>query len=532
MIDNIYFDKVSYDGFSSVFLMINSKHDEKQCSIEIYNLDKLIKEIKFSLYIGLNKIDLGSYDNKLAGYITYLKVGKEEYKQAFSIDPNLEIIRYGFLSDFNKFDENDDIKWMRDNHINYVQFYDWSYHHDEMVSPTIEYKDSMGKLNNLEVIKNKIETCNKYGMKTMAYGPVYAATKEYFLSHKEQAYYSYEDKPLTFIDTFYFMNINKKSNWVNHIISQYEESIKQVGFSGIHLDTYGYPKRALDYNNEVNNLEKDLPIFLEEVSTNLNKASLIFNNVGAWPLGKILDCNQSAIYIEVWPPYDSYYHLRELINKSKASGKSVILAAYISSFRLDRERAFYNALLSTFYINSLGATHLFLGEEGCVITQGYYCDYSKLRDYEKDKIKQYQDFFVAVQQIIYDKSLKDVTMTHCGWDNEEYQIEGNYSLTASSNKISVVIKSNGKKHLISLVNLENNDDKWNLGKDEPNNSSTLFIKVGVLGSVKNVYFADPENDNIVKTLEFNMSRSSRSAIIEFEVPSFKVGSLIWFEEDY
>ena len=112
------------------------------------------------------------------------------------------------------------------------------------------------------------------------------------------------------------MNINKKSNWVNHIISQYEESIKQVGFSGIHLDTYGYPKRALDYNNEVNNLEKDLPIFLEEVSTNLNKASLIFNNVGAWPLGKILDCNQSAIYIEVWPPYDSYYHLRELINKS------------------------------------------------------------------------------------------------------------------------------------------------------------------------------------------------------------------------
>ena len=198
MIDNIYFDKVSYDGFSSVFLMINSKHDEKQCSIEIYNLDKLIKEIELSLYIGLNKIDLGSYDNKLAGYITYLKVGKEEYKQAFSIDPNLEIIRYGFLSDFNKFDENDDIKWMRDNHINYVQFYDWSYHHDEMVSPTIEYKDSMGKLNNLEVIKNKIETCNKYGMKTMAYGPVYAATKEYFLSHKEQAYYSYEDKPLTF----------------------------------------------------------------------------------------------------------------------------------------------------------------------------------------------------------------------------------------------------------------------------------------------------------------------------------------------
>ena len=48
-----------------------------------------------------------------------------------------------------------------------------------------------------------------------------------------------------------------------------------------------------------------------------------------------------------------------------------------------------------FIFNSLGATHLFLGEEGCVITQGYYCDYSKLRDYEKDKYKTISRLFCS-----------------------------------------------------------------------------------------------------------------------------------------
>ncbi|MFA6709588.1 MAG: glycoside hydrolase family 66 protein [Fusobacterium sp.] len=530
MINKLYFDKANYNNLDNIKLFLDSDNKRKVL-IEIYKFDEKVSSFSIELSTGLNTINLGPFDSVIAGYRVFINCDEKLYTAVFSIDSKQEIIRYGFLSDFEKEDNDYDISWMKDNHINYVQFYDWSYHHDDMVAKTIEYNDSMGKANNLNVIKNKIISCQNNGMKAMAYGPIYAATKEYYNNHKEDAYYAIENKPLSFIDTFYFMNISKDCNWRNHIINEYNKSISKVGFDGIHLDTYGYPKRALDYNGDVKELDSEILSFLEQVSTDLDDAKLIFNNVGAWPLTKEIGDTQSAVYIEVWPPYESFYNLREIINKAKENYKPVIISAYIASFRLDRERALYSALFTTFYINSIGATHLFLGEEGCVITQGYYCDYSKLRDFEKDIIKRYQDFFVSYQDIIYDKRLKDVTMTHCGWDNQEYIVEGNYSLTAEKNHISVNIRANKNKHLISLINLENNDNFWNLGKEEPLLSSKLKFKVQVLKSVSKLYLLDPENNSYLPiALDYKQYKGDRSNVIEFEVPPFKLGSIVYIEE--
>lgn len=530
MINYIYSDKASYTTKEPIYLIIESNIEKVICDIEIYNLEKKVQSFKVNLKLGTNKINIGLYEKDLSGYLIVVKCDNKIYTTAFSIDSNNSIIRYGFLSDFNKMDDNFDIKWLNLNHINYVQFYDWSYRHDNMVPPVKTFKDAMGKNNNLDVIKNKINTCKGFGMKPMGYGPIYAATKEYYLTHKDQAYYQKGKRPLTFIDIFYFMNIENEQ-WVSHIIEEYKKSIEKVGFLGIHLDTYGYPKRALDSYGEVKYLDYEIPKFLDKVSKKLFPHSLIFNNVGAWPLKKLNNKNQIATYIEVWPPYETFYHLKELINKAKNLSKPVVLAAYLQSFRLDRDRAFYNALLVNFFINSQGATHLFLGEEKCVITQGYYCDYSHLEKDEAKILKHYQDFYVMYQELLFDDSLKDVTMTHCGWDNEEYQIEGNYSLTSQPNKISVVLRTNGKKHLICLLNLENNDEVWNKGKNEPSLSSPLLVKIQVFKNVENVYFADPDtNLGRVQKLKFSRVTGKRSDIIEVEIPHFKVGSILWLEE--
>lgn len=532
MKNNIYLEKASYNGKSPVNLIVENSESVESCVIEVFELDKLVKSMNYDLLVGLNTICLGCFEHKLAGYRIILKYLNKIYTQVISIDPDDSIVRYGFLSDFEKFDNDEDIKWMNANHLNYIQFYDWSFRHHKMIPPQTIFSDAMGKKCNLDVVKKKIESCKKRNMKPIAYGPVYAASKEFYENNRKDAYYSQPNKPLTFIDIFYFMNISEKSSWPKHIISQYKECINEVGFLGLHLDTYGYPKRALDYENKVNYLENDLPKFLNQVSKELKDAPLIFNNVGAWPLEKMTGVDQKAIYIEVWPPYDTFYNLKELINKAKEGLKPVILSAYISSFRTDRERALYNALLTTFYINTLGATHLYLGEEGAVITQGYYCDYTKLRKNEKLLIQKYQDFFVAYQQILFDNSLKDVTMTHCGWDNEEYIITGNYSLSSNENKISVVIRTNGKTHLISLLNLENNDNKWNSPKEEPSLSSNLEIQVQVFKKVENVYFANPESESyFAQKLDFIRKTGTRSDIVKFKVPTFKVGSIVFFEEE-
>jgi len=526
-----YTNKASYKNKDSVLLLIEAASNIKNAQLTVYQLNEIIIRKEIIITSGLTEINLGQFTDNLSGYYATLKIENNLFTTAFSIDSDEKIIRYGFLCDFEKSSFNSDIKWMNLMNLNYIQFYDWSYTHHQFISEENEYKDMMGKKNNLKVIMDKILECKKCGMRPMAYGPVYAADKTFYETHKESAYYSHEKEPLTFIKIFYLMNIGLDCSWYQNIISQYKKSIDKIGFSGIHMDTYGYPKRALDSKGKIRDLEKDFPIFVDKVSKEIPHIPLIFNNVGAWPLGKIMDCKQKAIYIEVWPPFETYYHLRQLIEKASLSGKPIILAAYIAAFRCDRPNALYSALFATFCINTLGATHLFLGEEGCVITQGYYCDYEKLNNLELANIKTYQDFFVFYQQLLFNPKLKDITMTHCGGDNQEYVIRGNYSLTCESEKISVIIRSDGKTHLIILENLENNNNKWNKGKIEPKISSQLTFEIQVFKKIESVYSAIPNSKNFLPSkLDFIRKKGPHSDLICFKTPKFKVGTIIWFKE--
>ena len=86
-------------------------------------------------------------------------------------------IRYGFLSDFSPLDaDTADVAWMRDLHLNAVQFYDWMYRHDKLLPPGEQYDDPMGRATDLRVIAKKIEACKACGIRPLAYGAVYAAT--------------------------------------------------------------------------------------------------------------------------------------------------------------------------------------------------------------------------------------------------------------------------------------------------------------------------------------------------------------------
>jgi dextranase len=529
MITNIYSDKAIYNSSDSVNLIIQSDDKIKDAIIEIYSLNLLIKKIYLDINCGLNKINIGRYNTKFGGFKSLLRFDDKVYSTSFTIDDDNKVVRYGFLCDFEDEESNDDIDWMNTLNINYVQFYDWGYKPNQLVSDDDVYQDLMGKKIDKNIVRDKINYCREHSMKSMAYGPIYAADECYFNLNKEEGYYAAKNIPLTFIEKFYFMNISLKCNWVNHIVEQYKECIDKMKFSGIHLDTYGYPKRALDSLGEVCHLKDDIPIFLDHVSKELKDASLIFNNVGAWPMGKVLDFKGDSIYVEVWSPYDSFYDLKQIINTCRSGGKSTILAAYIAPFRLDRDHAIYSALLSTFYINTLGSTHLFLGERGCALTQGYYNDYTKLKDSELSIIKDFQDFFVSYEELLYDETMLDVTMSNCGGDNEEYRIKGNYSLTSQSNKISVIIRCNERRHLISLLNLEGNDEKWNESKVEPSLSSELEFEIQTFNDINSIYYATPYMKKS-QELDFSCKLGERGNIIKLEVPPFKVGMIIWFEE--
>lgn len=522
-----------------------------EAEIEISYLNKLIKKLSCTLKNGVNIIPLEGFSTAFSGYGVDLSIIDSINKTfmaqtAFDVVDKVErSMRYGFLSDFKLEDgENHrDIESLRKFHINMVQFYDWSYRHDNLVAPTTHYKDMMGKEINLDTVKGKIQTAKDLGMNSMAYGAIYAASKEFYEKHPDWAFYTSCGDVFKFIDTFYIMNILKECPWHHHIIEQYHRAIDEVGFSGIHMDTYGFPKTAYSkYKGESKlvRLDEEFASLIDDTKAALSHCDkdtyLIFNNVGNWPVAPVSKANQSAIYIEVWNPYNRYLHIKQIISDAKAAcdnKKPVILAAYLAPFRLeDSKRAGYAAYILTAAIVSNGGYHLLLGEENAVLTQGYYVDHSFLQPEQVTVMRNYYDFMIRYMNLFYNDRMKDVSMTHIGWDNYEYQCSfDNWSSYGEADKVWLNIRENEDFKCISMVNLCGcKDDLWNKGKDKPVPQEKLEFTVHVDKDIKGVYYASPDKgDTKSYPLEFTYLTNDKGKFIRFEVPYLEIWSLVYIE---
>ena len=441
------------------------------------------------------------------------------------------VVRYGFLSDFLPEDDRD-VEALAKYHIDHVQFYDWSWRHDTLVAPSDQYQDMMGKKNQLSVIRQKIAACHERGMLAMAYGAVYAASRSFWEQHRDWGLYSATDHPMTFIDTFYYMDL--ESPWRLRLMEQYRSAITQCGFDGIHMDTYGEPKKAHNVWGEHRCLEQEFAPLIEDTGAFLRDSGittphLIFNNVGTWPVEKTRDASQDAVYMELWAPMDRYRHLRQAAQLSE--NRPCVLAAYPAPFRTDTpERALYSELFLSFAIALLGATQLFLGENNAVVTQGYYADYSLLNPDQQKWIKRYQDFFVRYEELLYNSTMRDVTWTHCGGDNLEYRFEFPFSVDGEAEKIWLTLRENESYKLIGLINLcGNDDDHWNAGKDAPVEQRSLTVHV-LADSPCGVWYASPDMENGHSLpLTFKNCNTNLGNEITFVVPKLINCGVVWIE---
>lgn len=453
-------------------------------------------------------------------------------------------MRYGFLSDFYEEDIHDrkDLEALNKLHLNFIQFYDWMYRHDELIPPTDEFTDLMGRTVRLDAVREKITACHQFGMKAMAYGAVYAASKQFYEQHPDWALYNSAGNVVDFIGIFRIMNIEERSPWHRHIIDQYRRAIVELDFDGIHMDTYGFPKTGfsrLDGNSVYMRLEQHFPKLINNTRIALSSAkddiSLIFNNVGNWPVDATASTDQDAIYIEVWKPYERYHHLRELIRWAKHSGpgKPVILAAYLSPFREEpKERTSFaetSALLLTAVIVSGGGYHLLHGENNGVLTQGYYVDHSRISDSFMREIRNYYDFMIRYANHFYDDTYQDVSMTHADGDNLEYIFEGfNYSTYGEPDKVWVTMKENSEFRTINFINLMGiTNDKWNEGKERPLITSPLKVMMHIDKEVATVYYASPDqNMGRPQHLPYSIENGERGKILVVEIPEILIWGLL------
>lgn len=445
--------------------------------------------------------------------------------------------RYGFLSDFGpaEIGDREDVHWMNKLHLNIVQFYDWMYRHDDLVSDNESYVDLMGREVSRTVVEEKIRLCHDYGMKAIAYGAVYAASKAFAEARPDWRLYTSAGDPYDFIGIFSIMNIAPDSPWRAHIVKQFRRTVELMDFDGIHLDTYGFPKTGWslpgDNRRRLERLEEQFPLLIEATRDELSRVKddigLIFNNVGNWPVGSVALSNQECIYVEVWKPYERYFHLRDIIHRARetSNGKPVILAAYLKPFRepgpFGAEGAEHAYRLLNAVITAHGGYHLLHGEAGGVLTQGYYVDHSKLRPGFMRTVRDYADFGVRYGTIHYDGKLRDVSMTHADGDNLEYSFTGfPYSTYGEAGKVWTIIGESETVKRIQFVNLVSaGDDYWNESKEAPVLIGTRHVTVAIDGEIDSVWVASPDYRNgKPSAVEYRIERTPRGLAVTVDMP--------------
>ncbi|MCI1859180.1 MAG: glycoside hydrolase family 66 protein [Sporolactobacillus sp.] len=450
--------------------------------------------------------------------------------------------RYGFLSDFQSEESEklDDILFLNKFHINLVQFYDWMYRHDDLIPHKNHFKDPMGRALSYEVITEKRKAAQKRGMAAIAYGAVYAALKDYYQSHKQQALYKRNGEPFNLIDRFFIMDVSPDSQWTAKIISEFVKVI-QEGFDGIHLDQYGFPKKALRHpfnENKVVDLSTCYPKLINKLREKLNhindRAVLIFNNVSNYPVWETAKAKQDVVYIEVWPPVKHYYELKQLIDRGRSlSGKQVVLAAYLPLFKnkLDYIKAENDALITMATIFASGGYHLLLGEHNCVLATAYYPDHVKMRDSFAKEVRHYYDFIVRYGNLLYSFDLHDVSMTYTGGINTEVQFQGKSEVSPNGdcNTVWSLIKNSSHYmviHLVNLVGIEN--DLWGIGKKaRPTVENNIICSVLMEHQVESLISASPDQlAGRPVPLKYEIVDHKQGRAIRFVVPLLKIWDMI------
>ena len=544
-----------------VVIVFDCLEKDKKFFIEyyVYNLNEIIQTGKIDVQSDIKEMHIElniNTDKKMSGYGVEVVLRNQDgilqtVTTAFDILENWKYApRYGFLSDFAVANEEDEeaLKAMNKYHINMVQFYDWMYRHHQLIPETNTFIDPLGRELSITAVENKIKLANKYGMKAMAYGAVYGAGENFYKENKDSALYKNNEEPLGFGDFLYIMDISKDTTWHDHIIVEFEKAI-DFGFDGIHMDQYGFPKEAVGLSNGVKTIRRlrdDFPVFINDVKDYLCKNGknipISFNAVNNWPVETVAQAKVDCIYIEVWPPNNTYQDLYNIISNAKkhASSKQVVLAAYIKPYskllNIPMEFAQNTAIMTMATIFACGGFHLLIGENNGILNDQYFPLYRTMESINHvNEMRSYYDFIVRYEELLYDFDLVDNSMVCTGGLNGEYVFKGQgFSPKAEENKVWTLIKEKPGYKIINLVNYTGIEEiNWNEVKcSRPMEVNNIEVIVLVSEDVTGIYIASPDfvmcNSQV---LEFDYIEHGQGRAVSFIIPKLKIWDLVYIVFD-
>ena len=474
------------EGISLAAVIKSMEEAERELALTCYHFAQIVDTSKIPVTVGVGlqalpvSFNLASNIPRGYGIEAELVDGKGRVTSSAStaIDVQeswLSYPRYGFFTDFDSDRSGESaLEWLTRFHINGLQFYDWQYRHDSLVSPSNTYTDPLGRTLSLDTVRGIIEDAHERGIAAMAYLAVYAASLSFAEQHHEWRLFDDKGQPCNFEDFLGLMNPNPDSPWVKHLLTECERTLTELHFDGLHVDQYGEPKVGYTESGESVDLPASFQSFIGALKNRFPGASVTFNAVGNWPIDSLAAAPQDFVYIELWPETPSYQDVFDIVRggREKSGGKPVVIAQYVP---VEHEA---NIRLSDALIFSLGGSRIELGEEGRLLTDPYFPKHQAIPADLEQVFRRYYDFAVRYGELI-------------GPSAESFDVE-DISIPVG---VRPIFRRTGKMIALHLVNFTGIEHAhWCEVHPAPQSLQRVSLSFPTDGNVRAVWSATPDKE--------------------------------------
>jgi dextranase len=444
--------------------------------------------------IVLGWLPVGSYGVELVTDSATIRTAIE-----VTADPTARL-RYGFAVDYSPGRDFAGISdTIRRLHLTGIQFYDWAYRHADLLGGGEEYRDALGQPISLQSVRDLILAVKDAGAAPLGYAAVYAVGPDEWGTWKHRALLAALGEPFALGD-FLFLVDPAADDWLKSFTAQLAAASVELGFSGFHLDQYGYPKRAVRPDGVVVDVATSFTTMIEAVRSALPAAQLVFNNVNDFPTWATASSHQDAVYIEVWEPNVTLGSLGAIVSRAKsvASGKPVVIAAYQHVY--DSAPASEADLATSFTMATLfshGATQLLAGEADRILVDPYYVRNHVMEPSTLDLLKRWYDFLVEHDELLLDPRIIDATPSYAGAYNDDCDVLFDGVATTGTARAGSVwrrVTVAGDRLIVQLINLVGQDDElWDSVRRAPGRTGAGRLRFRRVGAgTPRVRVADPD----------------------------------------
>lgn len=343
---------------------------------------------------------------------------------------------HAFVTSFESGSAGASLEWLNSLRATVVQFYDWMAAYCAPVGPGPQWRDPSQRLVVRATVEELAREVRSRGGVALAYAPVYAADLDYAAAHPEQMLYRGDGQRERLFDAIVLAN-PADVRWQEQFLAAYGNAADELGFNGVHVDTYGFPRAALDARGAPVGMRSAYEGFLGALRAGRPEDTISFNQVNGVPPAVRLPRGPSIRYCEAWPPNGAWRHLEALVDRTSGRSGGVggqagpaddrpvrgSLACYPpvwgrpgDALPAERRLAALRTVVSTEAIATmLGVSILVHGDQRAVLDDPYYPQHERLTAREASIVLDWHRFALRCRDLFLDG--EDTSWYEIGDDN-------------------------------------------------------------------------------------------------------------------